>query len=464
MFGKEKMQYSIVHLSEIAKTYELRIDAEYWLPSFIKNSQLVAEDKKIKDFISRDISNIKSSPIYKNFEYLEISNIPLNSFEYETIKIQEGEEPDRAHYILEKGDVVVSTVRPNRNAVALIDKPGIIGSSGLSVLRAKSIEPEYLFAFCKTDYFIQCLMRKNKASMYPAVSNTDILETDLFLPSDIFRKTIRENIRQAVSYAEKSKNMFAKAQTLLLSELGLTHYKPRHQLSFIKQYSDIEREGRMDAEYFQPKYEELIKKIKNYKGGWNTLGNLGNMEKGTEVGSKEYSEQGIPFIRVSNLHPKEINEEKYISETLYYEIKKHQPKSGEILLTKDATPGISYYLNKQPKKMIISSGILRLKNIETKTNNEYLTLFLNSVITKEQINRDVAGSVILHWRPDQIKKILVPILSHKKQIQIQKLVTDSLNLHRKSKELLKHSKHAVETAIKQNEKTALAWLKTSKSS
>ena len=114
--------------------------------------------------------------------------------------------------------------------------------------------------------------------------------------------------------------------------------------------------------------------------------------------------------------------------------------------------------------MIISSGILRLKNIETKTNNEYLTLFLNSVITKEQINRDVAGSVILHWRPDQIKKILVPILSHKKQIQIQKLVTDSLNLHRKSKELLKHSKHAVETAIKQNEKTALAWLKTSKSS
>ena len=315
------MQYSIVRLSEIAKTYELRIDAEYWLPSFIKNSQLVDEDKKIKDFISRDISNIKSSPIYKNFEYLEISNISLNSFEYETIKIQEGEEPDRAHYILEKGDVVVSTVRPNRNAVALIDRSGIIGSSGLAVLRAKNIEPEYLFAFCKTDYFIQCLMRKNKASMYPAVSNTDILETALFVPSKSFRKIIRENIRQAVSYAEKSKNMFAKAQTLLLSELGLTHYKPRHQLSFIKQYSDIEREGRMDAEYFQPKYEELIKKIKNYKGGWNTLGNLGKLEKGTEVGSKEYSEQGIPFIRVSNLHPKEINEEKYISETLYYEIK-----------------------------------------------------------------------------------------------------------------------------------------------
>ena len=410
------MQHSIVPLSEIYKTFDLRMDAEYWRPSFIKNSHLVSKNKKIKDFITQDISNIKSSPINKDFEYLEISNISLNSFEYESIKIQEGKEPKRAHYILKKDDIVVSTVRPNRNAVALIDKEGIVGSSGLSVLRVKNIEPEWLFAFCKTNYFINCLMRENKASMYPAVSNKNILETALFVPSGRFREKIKGNIQKAVAYAKKSKILFAKAQAFLLSELGLTHYKPKHQLFFIKQHSDIEREGRMDAEYFQPKYEEIVNKIKAYKGGWDRLGNLVRIKKGIEVGRKEYSEQGIPFVRVSNLRPQEIIEEKYISNQLHSQIKEHQLQTGEILLTKDASPGIAYHFLDGGKQMTVSSGILRLQNKSDKINNDCLTFILNSVLIKEQINRDVSGFVILHWNPDQVKQTLIPILSKKNKI------------------------------------------------
>jgi len=36
------------------------------------------------------------------------------------------------------------------------------------------------------------------------------------------------------------------------------------QISIIKK-SDIQEARRFDAEYFQPKYEEIIKKIENYK-------------------------------------------------------------------------------------------------------------------------------------------------------------------------------------------------------
>ena len=30
----------------------------------------------------------------------------------------------------------------------------------------------------------------------------------------------------------------------------------------------------MDAEYYQPKYEEIVNVIKSYKGGWDTLKNM----------------------------------------------------------------------------------------------------------------------------------------------------------------------------------------------
>ena len=263
----------------------------------------------------------------------------------------------------------------------------------------------------------------------------------------------------AMRFEGESEVAFGQAQNLLLSEIGLVDWQPKHQLTFVANYSDTQEAERMDSEYFQPKYKEIINAIKNYPGGWDTLGNLVTIKKCVEVGSGEYLAEGIPFVRVSNLNPFEITEEKYISEKLYVEIKQHQPKQGEILFSKDGTPGIAYYLCEHPTKMIPSGGILRLKSRTDRNNKEYLTLVLNSILTKEQVNRDVGGSVILHWRPDQVKRTVIPILPEETQIRIQHKVTESFNLRKQSKHLLECAKRAVETAIEQDEQTAIDWLK-----
>jgi hypothetical protein len=258
----------------------------------------------------------------------------------------------------------------------------------------------------------------------------------------------------------KSENLFNDAENLVLEELGLSNWQPKHCLSFVKNYSEADKAGRIDAEYFQPKYDEIVKAIKDYSGGWDSLGNLASMKKCVEVGSEAYIDEGsIPFIRVSNLSPFELTEEKYISNELYAELSQHQPQQGEILFSKDATPGIAYHLKEKPKKMIPSGGILRLKLKTKRVNEDYLTLVLNSMIVQEQINRDVGGSVILHWRPEQVRETLIPILSEDKQSQIQQKVTESFNLRKQSKHLLECAKRAVEISIEQNEDAASKWLK-----
>ena len=454
------MQSSIVNFLEVKTIDDFRIDAYYWLPIFRQNSKLVSPHQKLRDFVYQNITNIKSSPINRDFEYLEISQISLNSFEYQTTIVKLGEEPDRAHHLLAKGDVVVSTVRPNRNAIAFIKTDGIVGSSGLAVLRPINIESEYLLAFCKTNYFVNCLMRANKASMYPAVSINDVLDTPLFVPSKSFRLLIVETVKNSIFSLEKAKQIYTEAQILLRSELDLTDWHPKQHLTFVKNFSDTESAGRIDADYFQPKYGEIVNAIKNYPGGWDTLGNLTTLKKCTEVGSREYLETGIPFVRVSNLSPFEITQEKYISEELYAEITEHQPKQGEILLSKDATPGIAYHLREEPEKMIPAGGILRLKNKTDKIGNEYLTLVLNSILTQEQINRDVGGSVILHWRPDQVARTVIPILHQEKQAEIEQKVIEAFNLRKRAKHLLECAKRAVEIAIEQDEQTAINWLES----
>lgn len=462
------MQYFIVNYNQTKKDLDFRIDAEYWHPSFVKNSSLVSTTKKIEDFIDSNIANIKSSPINKDFEYLEISNI--FSLGYRTKHVREKEEPDRAHTILMKKDVAVSTVRPNRNAVAFITEDEIIGSSGLSILRARRIEAEYLYVFCKTSYFINCLVRATKATMYPAVSNSHVVNTPILVSTPIFRKKIKKTIDKFLSFRSLAEREYKQAQTLLLSELGLTNWHPEYQQTFVKDFSNTEQAERIDAEYYQPKYDEIIKAIEGCPGGWDTLGRLYSIKKSVEVGSEKYLEEGIPFVRVSNLSPFEITEEKYISEALYKELtpkegnvpfeksKNHQPNQEEILLSKDGTPGMAYYLKESPQKMIPSGGILRLKSKTNKVNDEYLSLVLNSITTREQAKRDAGGSIILHWKPDQVKETLIPILPEEKQVEIQQKVSESYNLCKKSKYLLESSKRAVEIAIEQDEQSAIDWL------
>ena len=366
----------------------------------------------------------------------------------------------RSH--IHEDDVLITIVGANTGLVGLVHQPAekLVANCKLGVARVdqKKILPGYLYSFLIGKYGQHQILRSIRGGGQTGLILPDIRQLKISRLSKIFEISINELTMKGHTIYFESKKVYSKTQDIILSELGLANWKPKHQLYFIKQHSETEQVGRIDAEYYQPKYEAIIKAIKSYRGGWDTLGNMVRVTKCVEVGSEEYLEEGIPFVRVSNLSPFEITEEKYISEELYNEIKQHQPKKGEILFTKDATPGIAHYISEQPKKMIPSGGLLRLQSRTKQTNNEYLTLVLNSIIVKEQIKRDVGGSVILHWRPDQIKQTVIPILPEEIQTKTQQKVNESLKLRKQSKQLLKCAKQAVEIAIEQDEQTATNWL------
>jgi restriction endonuclease S subunit len=137
----------------------------------------------------------------------------------------------------------------------------------------------------------------------------------------------------------------------------------------------------------------------------------------------------------------------------------HQPQKGEILLSKDATPGIAYYLSDVPGQMIPSSGILRLTVKDAaKIIPEYLTLVLNSVVVQKQIERDAGGSVINHWLVDQVKNTIVPLLDDEVQKEISGKIAESFLKRKQSRSLLEIAKIGVEMAIEKSEEEAEKWI------
>jgi len=443
--------YSIVKLSELEGAK--RIDAEYYKPEYL---DLLCRLRKVGCVPVKHIAvpvRRKFKPTKgEYFDYIEISEVDLMTGEFNASKIIGEEAPDRAQWIVFKDDVLVSTVRPIRNAIVLIreDKENLVCSSGFSILNSQKIQANYLFLYFKISFVARLLDRHTTATEYPAVNWNDVLNIPIYLGKEKFREQISSIVDKAFVLLKQSRSLYSQAETLLLEELGLKDFKPQYKKTYTANLSDAFSAHRIDAEYFQPAYEEVIEKIKENNIELKLLREfIISIQKGIEVGSENYQEKGKPFIRVSNLSANGFidRDQKYLSDELYEQLKGiYEPKQGDLLLTKDATPGIAYVVKEQVEG-IISSGILKLQIDESKINKEYLASCINFLIGKMQIERDGGGSVIIHWKPEQVKRLQIPFLPLKAQQKIASLVQQSHEARKKAKELLDVAKKTVEIAI-----------------
>ena len=108
-------------------------------------------------------------------DYIDISSVDNESKAIVAHQEIEGTEaPSRARQLLEVGDVLVSTVRPNLNAVAFVEtayKYTLVGSTGYCVLRTKEgVDNRFVFYFCQSPYFIEDMTAQATGASYPAVT------------------------------------------------------------------------------------------------------------------------------------------------------------------------------------------------------------------------------------------------------------------------------------------------------
>lgn len=445
--------YSIVQKSQLEGAH--RLDAEYYQSEyfidFTKGKwQLIGRVLELCQYgISQAMNDEKKGyPIFKmddiNYAFLfddevRFADIPDSTFH---------------EFKLEENDVLFNRV----NSEKFVGRTGIykltdlksVFASYLIRIRTKEdsdILPDYLNIFLNSAYGLKQIRKFARRAVNQANVNAEELKQ---FKIAILPKSEQEKItdlsNQSWKEFETSKQLYSQAESLLLEELGLKNFQVEEDLSFVVNLSYVKNAKRVDAEYFQPKYKKLTARLKTQNA--KLLGDLVSMEKGCEPGSEVYQEEGKLFIRVSSLSKFGVDnvDQKYLSEDLYTKLQKDfEPKVGEVLLTKDATPGIAYVL-KEPIEGIISGGILRLK-LKIDTDSEYLALCINSLIGQMQAERDAGGSVIAHWKPEQIKNILIPVVPKETQEKIAELVRKSHKARKKSKQFLEEAKRKVEEMI-----------------
>ncbi|MBU0460398.1 MAG: restriction endonuclease subunit S [Nanoarchaeota archaeon] len=190
-----QIQKKIVAILEKAeKAKEWRKEADDLTKDFLKSifKEMFGQGKYATIRINEVVTKIKTeNPVkdYPNqfFDYVDISSIDNKQGKIiETRKVLGKDAPSRAKQKVNFNDLIISTVRPNLNSVALVPKilDQQICSTGFCVLRAdkNKVVPEYLYQIARSSRFIESMVKIAKGASYPAVSDRNIKNYEIILP------------------------------------------------------------------------------------------------------------------------------------------------------------------------------------------------------------------------------------------------------------------------------------------
>ncbi len=236
-------------------------------------------------------------------DYIDISSVDNESKSitgFQTMSFAEA--PSRARKDIKKNNIIVSTVRPNLNAVAVYEEETpnkTVVSTGFCVLDCKdNVDYRFVFNFCKSQAFIEDMVSQATGASYPAVSD----------------KIVRSSMMPAYSYEEQC------------------------QISYIldavsKIIADRKKELQKLDELIKARFVELFgEDVPTIKLG--DVCRMINGDRGKNYPSgDDFVEDGVPFVNAGHLQNRTVNfnDMNYITEEKYNLLSQGKMQEGDIL-------------------------------------------------------------------------------------------------------------------------------------
>lgn len=168
-----------------------RIDPEYHNPFY---THRVEEIKKLTYDTLGNILEFSTeawdqkSIFEEVFPYIEISGVQIRENSYKATEVAISKAPSRAKMIVRDGDIIVSTTRPHRGAIATISCNKLqvqIASTGFCILRElkrNNVLKEYLQWILLDDYVLLQMLQRSSGGNYPAITSDELKKIVIPIP------------------------------------------------------------------------------------------------------------------------------------------------------------------------------------------------------------------------------------------------------------------------------------------
>jgi type I restriction enzyme S subunit len=333
------------------------------------------------------IPKVKQGTPHTDFTYIDIGSINNKTKQIESTKeFSVGSKiPSRAQQHVQSGDILVSTTRPNLNAVAKVppELDGAICSTGFDVLRPIEVEPAWLFLIVKSRPFVDAMASLVQGALYPAVRPADIRAYRFALPPLAEQRRIAAKIEILQERSQRAREALAEVGLLLeqfrqavlaaafrgdltagwrashpngepASELLQRIRAERRRYWEQAELDKYEARGQKPPKNWLDKYEEP-KPVDNSNLSalpegwcWAGLEELKDLSPnsmidgpfGSKLKTSHYSDSGIRVVRLGNIGIGHFNvsDEAFIPQSRYEELKKHEIFAGDLVIAALAEP------------------------------------------------------------------------------------------------------------------------------
>ena len=456
-----------VEIKYSAINEELRYEAEFFQKCYLR------EDSALSSCPRKKIGEIAYVTDDPHGHYVVDENSPIIMLTAKNTKNwfseREGADPI-AEWIhtankrssLEADDIILST-RGTVGMCALVTEEVLPANIDQDVARLswkdkKRFIPSFIVAYLNSVYGQDHISRYASGMVQQGLSLQKVREIQIPLLSLAVQKAIANIVITALNFRRQAVLFIQQAEQTLLRALVLENWQPPEPLTYIRSSRDAFAAGRLDAEHFKPKYDNLETHIRA-TGHFVSLGSLLVInERGIQP---EYSEVGLPVVNSKHVANGEVrlNDDNRLALVNSRTLK---IKKGDVLINGTGVGTIGRtapYLHDQ--EAIPDNHVTVLRPKKHSIDPVYLSVFLNSLAGRYQVNKWLRGSSgQIELYSNDMAQFLIWIAPDEIQQSIKTAIDGAFAKKQSAITLLDAAKRAVEIAIESDEITAFEFLKT----
>lgn len=208
-----------------------------------------------------------------------------------------------------------------------------------------------------------------------------------------------------------------------------------------------EIEGRLDPEFYNPKYFKIFK---NEKSNWIRLNSIVKTLKHPPEYKRIFVENGYQLIRSQNVRPLGINLDEnpvYLANEIVNNSSSIFPKKNDILIVRSGVNAGDVAVVEEDFPNTTVGADTLLLNVTDEVLPKFVQIYFFSDVGRNQLNRYLTGATNKHINSFSIKRVYFPKLDLQKQKQCINLFETSLFQKEQKQQQAKHLLDSIDSYL-----------------
>ena len=318
----------------------------------------------------------------------------------------------------------------------------------------EKVAPEYVNTYLNTKFGKGYLIYLSRQTEQFNLNCKEVETVLIPILSEKFQKEVANAVVKAHEYQTRARLQYEKVENELTTSLNVCLQTQNQPVLSVKQISDsFAVSGRLDAEYYQPKYEKIAQKLNTSE----TVLSLCKLYNKNYVPLEKQSYQYIELADVGQSGDISDVDIQYGSDLPTRA--RRIVKSGQIIVSSvEGSLQSCALITDEYDGALCSTGFYVLDS--DYINSETLLVLFKSEPIQALMKQRCSGTILTAISKDELLSMPLPMIDEEVQKVIAAKVQESFALRKQSKQLLEYAKQAVEMAIEKGENAALEWLNT----